>query len=102
MSFAGYAASSSGCVARPRARATGLTGYAGPIQLSKASEHAPPRHNKADAAPDDQVKLGFPLLGLSTKSPKSARIDDRDLPALQRNPPSPLKLLELSTDDFAC
>ncbi len=34
MSFAGHAASSSGCVARPKGRETGLTGYAGPIQCS--------------------------------------------------------------------
>ena len=34
MSFAGHAASSSGCVARPRERETGLTGFAVPIQLS--------------------------------------------------------------------
>src|SRR6516225_8609294 len=34
MSSAGRAASSSGCVARPRGRETGLTGYAEPIQRS--------------------------------------------------------------------
>ncbi len=34
MSFAGHAASSSGCVDRPRVRETGLTGFAVPIQLS--------------------------------------------------------------------
>src|SRR6266446_156158 len=34
MSSAGRAASSSGCVTRPRARETGSTGYAGPTQPS--------------------------------------------------------------------
>src|SRR6516164_8418577 len=34
MSSAGRAASSSGCVARPRGHETGLTGYAEPIQRS--------------------------------------------------------------------
>src|SRR6516164_2791487 len=34
MSSAGRAASSSGCVARPRGHETGLTGYAKPIQRS--------------------------------------------------------------------
>src|SRR5712691_1660178 len=34
MSSGGYAASSSGCVTRPRAREIGSTGYAGPTQHS--------------------------------------------------------------------
>ncbi len=34
MSFAGPAASSSGCAVNPRAREIGLLGYAGPIQRS--------------------------------------------------------------------
>ncbi len=34
MSFAGRAASSSGCVIRPRAGEIGLTGFAAPIQIS--------------------------------------------------------------------
>ncbi len=34
MSFAGHAANSNGCVARPKGRETGLTGYAGLIQRS--------------------------------------------------------------------
>ncbi len=50
MSFAGHAASSNGCVARPKGRETGLTGYAGPIQRSlpigssvmEAAEHREP------------------------------------------------------------
>src|SRR5712675_2080544 len=34
MSSGGYAASSSGCATRPKARETGSTGYAGPTQHS--------------------------------------------------------------------
>src|SRR5690348_5890171 len=63
MSSAGRAASSSGCVARPRGRETGLTGYAEPIQRSlptggSAMETA--EHREPDESRGSRTDLGAP------------------------------------------
>src|SRR5580700_11494369 len=63
MSSAGRAASSSGCVAKPRGRETGLTGYAEPIQRSlptgssamETAEHREPYESRGS-----RTDLGAP------------------------------------------
>src|SRR6516165_9344986 len=63
MSSAGRAASSSGCVARPRGRETGLTGYAEQIQRSlptgssamETAEHREPYESRGS-----RTDLGAP------------------------------------------
>src|SRR5271165_6279354 len=63
MSSAGRAASSSGCVARPRGRETGLTGYAAQIQRSlptgssamETAEHREPYESRGS-----RTDLGAP------------------------------------------
>src|SRR5690349_11601208 len=63
MSSAGRAASSSGCVGRPRGRETGLTGYAEQIQRSlptgssamETAEHREPYESR-----DSRTDLGAP------------------------------------------
>src|ERR1700730_9219455 len=63
MSSAGRAASSSGCVARPRGRETGLTGYAEQIQCSlptggsamETAEHREPYESRGS-----RTDLGAP------------------------------------------
>jgi len=63
MSSAGRAASSSGCVGRPRAREIGLTGYAEPIQPSlptggsamETAEHREPYESRGS-----RTDLGAP------------------------------------------
>src|ERR1700757_2609595 len=63
MSSAGRAASSSGCVARPRGRETGLIGYAEQIQCSlptggsamETAEHREPYESR-----DSRTDLGAP------------------------------------------
>ena len=67
MSFAGHAASSSGCVARPREREIGLTGYAGPVQLylptgsyvMETAEHREPYELRGSRTVVCPVKAGM-------------------------------------------
>ena len=79
MSSAGRAASSSGCVARPRGRETGLTGYAEQIQHSsptgssvmETAEHREPYESRGsrtdlgapggESPPGDSTKSTVPL-----------------------------------------
>src|ERR1700751_2257487 len=94
MSSAGRAASSSGCLARPRGRETGLTGYAEQIQRSlttgrsarETAEHREPyesRGSRTDlGAPGGESPLGDSTSGrvptakaerpLSVQSPANA------------------------------
>src|SRR6185369_13007139 len=70
MSSGGYAASSSGCVTRPRAREIGSTGYAGPTQRSlliglcvmATAEHREPCDSRGSCtvlgAPRGEIPLG--------------------------------------------
>src|SRR5271170_6515610 len=80
MSSAGRAASSSGCVGRPRGHETGLTGYAESIQHSsptgssvmETAEHREPYESRGS-----RTDLGAPggesPLGDSTSHPAGAR-----------------------------
>ena len=70
MSFAGHAANSSGCVARPKERATGLLGFAEKIQrcsligisVMEAAEHREPCESRGSCtdlgAPGCEIPLG--------------------------------------------
>src|SRR5215469_2214757 len=70
MSSGGYAASSSGCVTRPKARAIGSTEYAGPTQHSlpigryvmATAEHREPCDSRGSCtvlgAPGGEIPLG--------------------------------------------
>jgi len=81
MSSAGRAASSSGCVARPRGRETGLTGYAEQIQCSlptggsamETAEHREPYESRGS-----RTDLGAP----GGESPPGDSTIGVDLPAL--------------------
>src|ERR1700730_11792338 len=88
MSSAGRAASSSGCVARPRGRETGLTGYAEQIQRSlptgssamETAEHREPYESRGS-----RTDLGAPggesPPGDSTTLAASRRLEHRRLSA---------------------
>ena len=91
MSSGGYAASSSGCVTRPRAREIGSTGYAGPTQHSlligryvmATAEHREPCDSRGSCTvlgapggeipPGDSTNSVF-LLGAARPLPPSADI----------------------------
>src|ERR1700745_196758 len=63
MSSAGRAASSSGCVARPRGRETGLTGYAEQIQhssLTGSSAMETAEHREPYESRGSRTDLGAP------------------------------------------
>src|SRR5271165_3492627 len=63
MSSAGRAASSSGCVARPRGRETGLTGYAAQIQRSLPTGSSPmetAEHREPYESRGSRTDLGAP------------------------------------------
>src|ERR1700730_14072834 len=63
MSSAGRAASSSGCVGRPRGRETGLTGYAEQIQRSLptgSSAMEPAEHREPYESRGSRTDLGAP------------------------------------------
>src|SRR6516225_2499157 len=82
MSSGGYAASSSGCVTRPRAREIGLTGYAVPIQPSlhigryvmATAEHREPCDSRGSrtvlGAPGGEIPPGDSTTGI-----KRVRLD---------------------------
>src|ERR1700726_4746602 len=67
MSSGGYAASSSGCVTRPKAREIGSTGYAGPTQHSlligryvmATAEHREPCDSRGSCTVVCPVKAGM-------------------------------------------
>ena len=76
MSSAGRAASSSGCVGKPREQETGLTGYAAAIQhssLTGSSVMEPAEHREPYESRGSRTDLGAPRgespLGDSTSSP---------------------------------
>src|SRR5215471_20939453 len=85
MSSAGRAASSSGCVGRPRGHETGLTGYAESIQRSlptgssamETAEHREPyesRGSRTDlGAPGGESPPGDSTYPHRTSHPRSAR-----------------------------
>src|ERR1700745_4065082 len=85
MSSAGRAASSSGCVARPRGRETGLTGYAEQIQHSlptgssvmETAEHREPyesRGSRTDlGAPGGESPPGDSTSAPSGQAPETCR-----------------------------
>src|SRR5215472_12198159 len=63
MSSAGRAASSSGCVGRPREQETGLTGYAAAIQhssLTGSSVMEPAEHREPYESRGSRTDLGAP------------------------------------------
>src|SRR5712675_2709607 len=85
MSSGGYAASSSGCVTRPRAREIGSTGYAGPTQHSlligryvmATAEHREPCDSRGSCTvlgapggeipPGDSTSRPFPGMALEVE-----------------------------------
>src|SRR6266446_6244067 len=87
MSSGGYAASSSGCVTRPRAREIGSTGYAGPTQHSlligryvmATAEHREPCDSRGSCTvlgapggeipPGDSTKSAVPSTVAHRRSP---------------------------------
>src|ERR1700731_84663 len=91
MSSAGRAASSSGCVARPRGRETGLTGYAEQIQRSlptgssamETAEHREPYESRGS-----RTDLGAPggesPPGDSTTLPRTTKRFLADRPSSSR------------------
>src|SRR5271170_1025805 len=98
MSSAGRAASSSGCVGRPRGHETGLTGYAESIQHSsptgssvmETAEHREPYESRGS-----RTDLGAPggesPLGDSTRRPVHALKRERPLWVDFRNGPLGVK-----------
>src|ERR1700682_6813889 len=90
MSSGGYAASSSGCVTRPRAREIGATGYAGPTQHSlligryvmATAEHRQPCDSRGSCTvlgapggeipPGDSTKATFRARPVVAQSRRSA------------------------------
>src|ERR1700719_2350932 len=89
MSSGGYAASSSGCVTRPRAREIGSTGYAGPTQHSlligryvmATAEHREPCDSRGSrtvlGAPGGEIPSGdstFPAVPACQRRGRSTSI----------------------------
>src|SRR6185369_16041696 len=100
MSSAGRAASSSGCVARPRGRETGLTGYAEQIQCSlptggsamETAEHREPYESRGsrtdlgapggESPPGDSTRGG--ALAAPDERPVSVQLADPSRDGRQR------------------